>query len=568
MKTACPPLPPRRWDNSRSSPPGPAPRTLEACKILIIDDEPANVRLLERVLKAAGFVNFLGTTDSGEAAALFHDFEPDLVLTDWLMPEVDGCELIRQLHALIGTDDYLPIVVLTADVTSQARQRALTSGATDFLTKPFDQVEVILRIRNLLRARLSHLVVQRQNETLEESVRERTVELEHTLDELHKSQQQIIQRERLAALGTMAGGIAHDFNNALSVIMGFGEILLHDVEHGLTKEKATPSLVTILTAAEDAAKIVRRLREFYRPGETEEERLPVDLNELVEQAVALTRPRWQTEASSHGRTIGVHAQLGLIPQIAGDAGELRELLTNLIFNAVDALPQGGTITIQTSSHGETVVMRVSDSGTGMTEAVRRSCLEPFFTTKGERGTGLGLSMVFGIVQRHAGTIEIESVLGEGTDFIIRLPSLRAEIPEAPQALPGAQAPLRVLVVDDQPLLCQLLCEYLEDDGHTAEVANSGSEAVQKFRGHRFDLVITDHVMDGMTGEQLAVALKEIAPQVPVILLTGYADDSPHSAGIDLVLAKPLSRQALRGALVRIAALPRDSRFAPAADRRR
>jgi signal transduction histidine kinase len=535
-------------------PAGPLPDTLESCKILIIDDEPANVRLLERVLTAAGFMNFLSTTDSGEAAALFQDFQPDLVLTDWLMPEVNGGEVIAQLHALIGTDDYLPIVVLTADVTPAARQRALTCGATDFLTKPFDRIEVILRIRNLLRARLSHLAVQRQNETLEESVRERTVELEHTLEELRKSQQQIIQRERLAALGTMAGGIAHDFNNALSVIMGFGEILLHEAEGGLTKEEATPSLRTILTAADDAAKIVGRLREFYRPDESEEERLPVDLNELIEQAVALTRPRWETDAAARGRQITFHTQPGLIPQIAGHPAELRDLLTNLIFNAVDALPEGGAITIHTSSLSDTVTMRVSDSGTGMTEAVRQRCLEPFFTTKGTSGTGLGLSMVFGIVERHAGTIEIESVLGEGTDFIIRFPAVGAEIADAQEEWPGPGAPLRVLIVDDQPLLCQLLCEYLEADGHTAEVAHSGSEALQKFQDRPFDLVITDRVMAAMTGEQLAAALKEIAPDVPVILVTGYADDAPPSEGIDLVLGKPLSRKALREALVKIAAI--------------
>jgi len=245
-----------------------APDAVPACKILIIDDEEPNVRLLGRVLTKAGFENFISTTDPREAAMLFADFEPDLVLTDWLMPNVDGCAVIEQLRSLTATDDYLPIVVLTADITPQTKERALRAGATDFLTKPFDHIEVLLRIRNLLKARLSHLTVQAQNATLEENVRQRTIELENALTELRQTQQQVIQHERLAAFGTMAGGIAHDFNNALSLIIGFSELLLRDAEHGLTRENATGPLTIILTAATDAAKIVHRLRDFYRPEET------------------------------------------------------------------------------------------------------------------------------------------------------------------------------------------------------------------------------------------------------------------------------------------------------------
>ena len=257
---------------------------MHACKILVIDDEAPNVRLLERVLSRAGFENFVSTTDSREAAAIFADFQPDLVLTDWLMPEVDGCAVIEQLRALTATDEYLPIVVLTADITSSTRMRALIAGATDFLTKPFDQVEVLLRIHNLLQARLAHLAIENQKAMLEEAVRQRTIDLEAALEELKRTQQQVIQQERLAALGTMAGGIAHDFNNALGIIMGYSELLLSDTRLGLTGENATMPpitiLETILTAAEDGANIVHRLREFYRPDESEEQRLPLDLNKL------------------------------------------------------------------------------------------------------------------------------------------------------------------------------------------------------------------------------------------------------------------------------------------------
>jgi signal transduction histidine kinase len=530
-----------------------------ACKILIIDDEVSNVLVLERVLTRAGFDNFISTTDSREAAALFDAFQPDLVLTDWLMPAVDGCAVIEQLRALTATDDFLPIVVLTADMTPHTRKRALTAGATDFLTKPFEQIEVLLRIQNLLKARLSHLTIQTQNATLEESVRQRTIELERALIEIQRTQKQVIQQERLAALGTMAGGIAHDFNNALSIIMGFGELLLRDAEHGLAKENATLPLTTILTAAEDAAKIVRRLREFYRPNETEEVRGPVDLNQLIEQAVLLTLPRWQTDATAGGRTNMITTQFGDIPCVAGDAAELRAVLTNLIFNAVDALPQGGAITFGTRIEGGNVILRIGDTGTGMSEEVRRRCLEPFFTTKGQHGTGLGLAIVFGIIQRHGGTIEIESELGKGTTFVLRLPASSEESVSAPDSVPWTHRPLHILVVDDQPILSQIVCEFLQEDLHTVETALSGGEALGKFRSAHFDLVISDHVMNGMTGEQLAIRIKEINPQIPVILLTGYGEKSAVlkqlSPTIDLVLAKPLSRAALRHAFAKV--MPRN-----------
>jgi signal transduction histidine kinase len=528
---------------------------VETCKILLIDDEEPNLRLLERVLIRAGYDSFRSTTDSSKAAALFADFQPDLVLTDWLMPNVDGCTVIESLRALTGTDDYLPIVVLTADITAQARTRALAAGATDFLTKPFDQVEVLLRLRNLLQARRSHLIIRAQNATLEESVRTRTIELEAALNELRQTQKQVIQQERLAALGAMAGGIAHDFNNALSIIMGFGEILLRDSEHGLTRESAAPSITTILTAAEDGAKIVHRLREFYRPDEVEDQHLPVDLNHLIEQAISLTRPRWLTGATAGGQEIMVTTELGAIVPVIGDAAELREALTNLIFNAVDALPLGGKITFSTRCAGETVVLTVRDSGTGMSEEVRQRCLEPFFTTKGKHGSGLGLAMVFGIIARHSGTIDIQSELGSGTAFALTFPAARDERLMVSGVAPTLQGPWRILVVDDQPVLCQLVCEHLKDDLHTVEAAQSGNDALEKFRVAHFDLVITDYVMAEMTGEKFAIEVKKLNPETKVILLTGYGGDrvpgKMNCAAIDLIVAKPLSRAALRRACAKV-----------------
>ncbi|MFN2509224.1 MAG: response regulator [Chthoniobacterales bacterium] len=528
---------------------------LQSARILIIDDEMPNVRLLERILERARFQNVRSTTDSREVERIFQEFQPDLVLTDWVMPHVDGAAVIGQIRELIGSDDYLPVVVLTADVTQQTKERALRAGATDFLTKPFEHLEVLLRIGNLLQARSAHLQIQEQNAALEESVRLRTGELERALEELKGTQKQVIQQERLAALGAMAGGIAHDFNNSLCAIVGFSELLLHEAEHGLTKEAATPPLTNILTAAEDASQIVHRLAEFYRPSETDERRLPINLNTLVEQAITLTAPRWQVQSIAAGREVLIETDLREIPTIAGSSGEIREVLTNLIFNAVDAMPDGGTITFATRAEDGAVLLQISDTGTGMTEEVRTRCLEPFFTTKGESGTGLGLAMVFGIVQRHGGTIALESTLGLGTSFAFRFPTAQSQSArEVSAAEETIERTLHVLVVDDQPILRQLLCDYLENDLHTAEAAATGEEALEKFHGGAFDLVITDQIMAEMNGYELAAELKALKPDVPVILLTGFVDSESEpepGEGVDLVVGKPISRAALRSALARV-----------------
>lgn len=396
---------------------------LRQTKILIIDDELANIQLLERILRQERFQNLTSTTDSRVAVSLFQEFRPDLVLLDWLMPNPNGRAIIKQLRVLSTGEEYLPIVVLTADATPEAKRLALASGATEFVTKPFDAIEVLLRIANLLQTRLAHLRMYEQKVALEETVRQRTANLEQAVAELRASQQQLIQAERLSALGTMASGIAHDFNNALTLIIGFGEILLRDAERGrLTEEDTIPSLKEVLAAARGASTTVRQLREFSKFGNTGEVHKSVNLNKVIEQAVSFTKPKWETQSFAEGRQISAKVDFADIPAILGDAAQLRDVIINLIFNAADAMAQGGMITLRTRAEPKAVIVEVSDTGAGMTEEVRRRCFEPFFSTKGNQGTGLGLAMVFSIVQRHSGTIDIASEPGKGTKFTVRLPA--------------------------------------------------------------------------------------------------------------------------------------------------
>ena len=415
---------------------------LSKAKVLIVDDEPANVRLLERILGIAGCTQMRTTTDSRQALPLFLEFEPDIVLLDLNMPYLNGFTILEHLKSAIHPEDYLPILILTADITVETKRRALAGGAKDFLTKPLDHSEVVLlRIQNLVENRFLRLEhAAPQSRARSRQVRERTAQLEDTLHELQSTQEQIIKQERLRALGMMAGGIAHDFNNALTMMLGYGELLHPWLDQHGSKREVT-YLDHIVSAARDASHVVSRLREFYRPAEDNEIRVPVDLNDVVEKVVSLTSPKWRGKSRAEGVQIEVVSELGTIPAIAGNAAELREVLTNLIFNAVDAMPQGGTITLSTQEEGDGASILIQDTGIGMTPTERERCLEPFFTTKGDHGTGLGLAVVYGIVQRHNGRIEITSEKNVGTTFAIHFPAtaIRA-VAARPARSPASTAP--------------------------------------------------------------------------------------------------------------------------------
>jgi CheY-like chemotaxis protein/anti-sigma regulatory factor (Ser/Thr protein kinase) len=249
-------------------------------------------------------------------------------------------------------------------------------------------------------------------------------------------------------------------------------------------------------------------------------------------------------------TVVVTAVVKASPFVAGQESALREVLTNLIFNAVDAMPEGGRVSIETSIEGNDAIIRVRDTGTGMTESVRQRCLEPFFSTKGERGTGLGLSMVYGIVERHRGKLEIESAAGQGTTFIIHLPLAESSPLTTPVVLRARRkSSLSVLIVDDEPRVLEVVSAYLRCDGHSVSTASSGREALEKFRRHQFDLVILDRVMPEMSGDQTARFIKQVNHDMPVIMLTGFGalvEVSGSQPGpVDVVLDKPVTLDALR-----------------------
>ena len=611
---------------------------------------------------------------------------PDLVLSDVMMPKLDGIGLLRELRADERTR-RLPVILLSARAGEEASIQGLDAGADDYLMKPFTARELLARVRTHLQTAkirdrtaelgsqlrrlrlLDHItraVAERQD--LESIIRVvvRNVEenlpvdvcwiglkgdtrgiqvtegliyepditrnprplpaslepstisgrglravvtaplraegqllgllvaarrnpdsfssgeceflrqlsehvalaahqadlhssLQRAYDELRQSQQTVLQQERLSALGQMASGIAHDINNAISPATLYVESLL-ETDSELSP-RAKQQLPVILRAIDDVAATVARMREFYRPRDAQLALAPVELNKLIGQVIELTKARWSDMPQQRGVVIEMTRDLAEnLPRVPGVESEIREALTNLIFNAVDAMPEGGKLTVATRAAEQSVRLEVADTGIGMDEETRRKCLEPFFTTKGERGTGLGLAMVYGAVKRHSADIQIDSAPGQGTRFVITFPvSKTAAAPTqvSDDATPPVM-PRRILVIDDDPLVLPVLKATLEIDGHTVVTADDPRLGIEIFRAAQattpFNVVMTDLGMPHLDGRAVARAIKQTSPTTPIILLTGWGrrieSEGQAPRDIDHILSKPPKLRELRAALAR------------------
>ena len=373
--------------------------------------------------------------------------------------------------------------------------------------------------------------------------------------ELAAAQDQLVRTEKLRALGEMASGVAHDFNNLLASILGRAQLTLQRLQDPQLRKW----IQVIERAALDGAQTVRRLQEFTRIRRDQQRFVAVDLNEVVRGALEITQSRWREETRSRGVAVDVQTSFASLPPVAGDPAELREAMTNLILNAVDAMPTGGTLTLTTAVENNEVVVTVADSGVGIPEAIRGKIFDPFFTTKGPQGTGLGLSMTYGILSRHGGRITVESHVGRGTAFRLTFAPGEASDLDGPAPAPEP-APLgvslRCLVVDDEEEVGTVLGDVLTTGGHRVVVLTDGGEAIARFRAEPFDLVFTDLAMPRVSGWQVAQSVKEIAPAVPVVLVTGFgvelSAEERQIHGVDLVVVKPLKIKDVLDVVARVA----------------
>ena len=359
------------------------------------------------------------------------------------------------------------------------------------------------------------------------------------------------QRHRLEVLGRMTMGIAHDFNNLLSGILGYTQLLksleahpgMHDPEDGASVSGEWSSyethLDTIERAALDGAALIKRLQQFIRQ-EKQTRFEHVDLKDVVQECIDLTRPYWHNEPRRQGIIIHLDTDLRDVSPVMGSATELREVIVNLILNAVQAMPEGGTLSLQVrDDDARGVWLTVQDTGIGMSESVQDHIFEPLFTTKGERGTGMGLAVSHGIVQEHEGTIDVTSRPDEGTRFDITFPPAE-EVPpsETPEAIQEPTLPARILIIDDEEMVRSVFRKLLTLRGHSVQSAASGAEGLQMARDDAFDIIFVDQAMPEMSGNEFARTFKEEDPETPVILLTGDTDTAPPGDLFVTVLEKP------------------------------
>ena len=374
-------------------------------------------------------------------------------------------------------------------------------------------------------------------------------EAQRALADLRAMQQKLVRVETLRALGELAGGAAHHLNNLLTIVVGRVQLLLR----GIDDERLQRPLGIIERAAKDGAEVVRRLQQFSRTQQVGHMTM-LTLDDVVLDVLGLTRGHWQDGARARGVSIDVDQRLAGATTVEGDAVALREAVTNIVLNAIDAMPNGGRLSVQTRVDGSRVTLAVTDTGTGMSENVRLKAHEPFFTTKGVKATGLGLSVAYGIVRSHGGELTLDSREGRGTTVTLTLPRAVSH-PTAPAPATPRDGALRVLLVDDEDEVREALAEMLASHGHTVVTAAGADEAFERLEGEaNLDLVLTDLVMPGRTGWDVAAHVKARRPLVPVGLITGWGDaadvDEARRAMVDFVVEKPVSIEALRDAVAR------------------
>ncbi len=365
-----------------------------------------------------------------------------------------------------------------------------------------------------------------------------TIAILKDITEKKKMEEELFRAEKLRALAEMASGVAHDFNNALAAILGNTQLLLYTAQDEETKE----TLQTIAKVAQDSAQTVRRLQDFTKKR-VPQELSGVDVNSIIKDSIEITKPKWKDEAQSKGVPIEIVSNFEEIPPVLGNDSELRGVFTNMILNAIEAMPEGGKIEISTLKKKKDVIIQISDTGIGIAEEAKKKIFEPFFTTKPFTNTGLGLSMSYGIIKRFGGEIEVVSELEYGATFTIILPIGEEEKDEAvsPQTVKqGRQA--RILVIDDEEVVRSVLSRTLAKVNHQVTLAANGEKGIQLFKEEKFDMVLTDLGMPGMSGWEVCRMVKKISPDTPVGMITGWGAEMSQSKmdeyGLDFLISKP------------------------------
>jgi len=482
-----------------------------------------------------------------DALTLLEKIKPDLILLDIMMPIMDGletCKIIKQDETL----KHIPIIFLTAKNDKEDLAEAFRLGAADFVSKPFNTLELVARVKTHLELKVSRDLLKTRLEGL---VHERTEQLEIEIREKLKFKEQLMQSQKMEAIGQLAGGVAHDFNNQLGGIIGSAELIRHRTDN----EKILKYTDMILRAAQSSANLTKQLLAFARKGK--ETTCPVDINTMIIEVTKLLK-------RSLNKNIDiVHDFDGINAYTTGDHSLLENSILNMAINAGHAMPGGGTLTFSTSieemdspagalSPGSYLKLVIRDTGNGMSEEVQQRIFEPFFTTKGkDKGTGLGLSATYGTIQQHNGHISVNSKLDQGTAFTVLLPANKKatlSIENTLDTLTDIRS-TRVLIIDDEEIILETVSELLEALGCKVKTSNNGADGVEIYKANpsSFDIVILDKIMPGMGGKEVYIELKKINPKIKTVLASGYSNEQAQDIldlGVSGFIRKPYTMAAL------------------------
>lgn len=363
---------------------------------------------------------------------------------------------------------------------------------------------------------------------------------------------QIKHLEKVKAAGELASGAVHHLNNILSVILGKAQMIQSKL-HGTSSER---DMELLIKAAKDGASSIQRLQRTMSQNKLAIEQIPLSINDLIQEIIEIIVPRYKREAQLKGIEYKLELNLGNTSPIMGDSAALREVILNLINNALDAMPDGGKLSIQTTQKDEKVLIFISDTGVGIPENIQSKIFEPFYTTKGENGNGLGLSIAANLIKQHKGGIYVDSIVSKGSIFMIELPVTRNKISPGTNLInKSVDANYKVLLIDDEGIVRETFAELLEEKGLDVTIASNAQEALLKFRKYECDLIFTDLDMPGTNGLDLAKELKKINPNVPVFIISGWNYFSHNkieiNGVIDGVIQKPFNMEKIMQEINRV-----------------
>jgi signal transduction histidine kinase len=464
-----------------------------------------------------------------------------------LMMAIDMLSISRQMFGRVSSLTESAVAITRGDLA----QKIPADATQDEIGKLSSALRAMVEELKKTHQELQTEVVEHKR--IAQSARDANIRLSDALSKLKIAQQQIVRSERLHALEQIAKGVTQNFNDMLLPIVASTDYLLRYPENFKNEQILMDRVKGINEAARLATRSVSDLYEFFRPGKSAGG-ATVNINDLVEQAITMTQPRWDDTSRSKDRKINIQTDLKRIPSIPGDEGDLRQSIVSLMMNSIDALPNGGSITASSALDAGMIVLKVADTGVGMSDEVRRRCLEPFFSTKERGATGMGLAVVSNVVRRHEGVLNIVSEPGKGTTVTLRLPT-KVQAREPVQPSVKLARPVKILVIDDEETARELASRMFKEDGHSVKTASGAQSGLEELKASTFDVAVVDEAMPETSGKELVLKIKELAPATKIIMLTGLADlltdDGSFPEGVDTVVAKPASFDDLRAALAKV-----------------